>query len=93
MNYIAVDWLHANPTEPIVLYSELGDDNTEIRKVEVFADGSAGFATATTQKGGTKLAIEPLPSIGEIGKDQQFLPRAISAEEFDRIWDKYVGQT
>jgi hypothetical protein len=48
MQYIKVVWKHDHPEEPIVLYSELDEDRWEVRKVEVFRVGSAGYATATS---------------------------------------------
>ena len=47
MEYIMVKWLHSHPDEPVLLYSELDKDRWETRKVEVFADGRIGFASAT----------------------------------------------
>ena len=44
MRYISVEWLHKFENEPVRLLSELDDEGFEIRKVEIFSDGSMGFA-------------------------------------------------
>jgi hypothetical protein len=71
MEYIKVKWLHSHPDEPVLLYSELDDNRWETRKVEVFADGSIGFASATedTSSTNTKLSIVPIPTVEEIASD------------------------
>lgn len=86
MKYIKVKWIHDLDDEPCLLYSELDDDLWEKRKVEVFADGSAAFASEDECFGDTGLSIEPLPSLEEIGRDPQFEPETISAAEFEEVW-------
>lgn len=46
MEYIKVRWIHDHEDEPILLYSELDHDRFELRKVEVYEDGSAGWASS-----------------------------------------------
>jgi hypothetical protein len=86
MNYIRVKWLHSFEDEPVFMYSELDDERWEIRKVEIFADGRRGFASAFESAGGSGLSKEPLPSIEEIASDQQFEPVAITKDEFESVW-------
>lgn len=90
MTYLAVDWVHSIPTEPVQLYSELDGDLWEVRKVEVFADGTAGYASAEKRAGDTILSKEPLPTIEDIASDPQFKPRTITAEEFEKIWNTFT---
>jgi hypothetical protein len=91
MRYIVVKWKQQNPSEPTLLYSELDDAGWEIRKVEVFADGRIGFADRGATSGGTRLSIEPLPSLDEIARDPQFEPREITALEFEDLWSRRVS--
>lgn len=88
MDYIKVKWLHSYPDEPILLYSELDKGRWEVRKVEIFADGRIGFASATeaTPSTRTKLSIEPLPTLHEIADDSQFQPTEITRDEFEEAW-------
>ena len=44
MRYLYVKWLHKDPGAPVHIYSEVGDDSYERRKVEIYADGRKGFA-------------------------------------------------
>ncbi len=89
--YLAVNWIHSNPDEPVSLYSELDENLVELRKVEVFADGTAGYAGPNQQSGNTRLAILPLPSKEEIETEMQFQPRYISRDEFEEIWKRYTS--
>ena len=88
MEYIRVKWLHLHQDEPVLLYSELDKNRWETRKVEVFADGRVGFASATeaTPSTKTKLSLEPLPTLEEIASDPQFQPAVITKDEFEVVW-------
>ncbi len=86
MNYIRVGWLHENPEAPVLVVSELDDHRWERRKVEVFADGSKGYAMEGEERGGTRLGLVPLPPFDEIAADPQFLPEEITEEEFETVW-------
>ena len=86
MTYIRVQWLHSSPSEPVWLVSELDDRRREVRKVEVFSNGTKGYATRDEEVGGTRLGAEPLPSTAEIAADPQFLFAEINKETFEVIW-------
>jgi hypothetical protein len=87
MNYIRVQWLQKkNPRDPVWLISELDNDRWENRKVEIFADGSKGYATKGEQVGGTFLGLVPVPQLDEIAADPEFLPEEITEGEFEEIW-------
>jgi hypothetical protein len=82
-SFIAVRWLHSNPHEPIELFSELDSERRERRKVELFADGRLQYADARSN---AMLGLIPVPPLDEIAADAQFVPRVISAEEFEAVW-------
>ncbi len=86
--YIKVEWIHEFCDEPITLYSELDADNNEIRKIEIYKDGSYGYANDAIEFGGAMLSLEPLPTIDEIASDGQFKPKQITKDEFEKIWYK-----
>ena len=88
MRYIRVQWNHKFPDEPVEIFSELDDAGWEIRKIEVFPDGSLGSASRMETNGPTVLGDEPVPSLDEIAADQQFKPARISREEFEGIWSR-----
>jgi hypothetical protein len=86
MKYQKVRWLHNSPNEPIWVFEEISDERYEQRKVEVFPDGSFGYADQTQESQGTRLAWEPVPSLADIALDPQFEPKEISQEEFENFW-------
>jgi len=88
MRYLYVKWVHKNPADPVHLYSEIGDDSYERRRVEIWADGRKGFADESEEKGGTGLSSLPVPSLKEIAAQPEFQPKAIAAEDFQKIWLK-----
>ena len=84
--YLKVEWKHDIEGEPVLLFSELDGDRMELRKIEVYRDGRADRADFQGRSGSTKLSIEPLPSIGDIASDPQFIPESITREEFESLW-------
>lgn len=88
MNYIKVKWIHSLPQEPVWLYSELDEERWEIRKIEIYADGSLGYADATRAHGSTRLGECPIPPLTEISCDHQFEAVEITDKEFDDIWSQ-----
>ncbi len=91
MSYIKVKWGHDRDDDPILLYSELDDGLWEMRKVEIFRDGTIWFASREASRGDTGLSIEPLPPLSEIASDPQFEPFVISRDEFEEVWRRAVG--
>ena len=86
MDYIRVRWLHSFPNEPVLLISELDEALWETRKVEIFPDGSKGYADHAAEHHGTRLGQGPVPPLEEIGADPQFIPERITRDEFEAIW-------
>ena len=84
LQHIKVEWVHNHPDEPIVLYSELDEGRWEIRKVEVYADGTMDFADAEHSSGNTRLGSLPVPPLNELSNE--FKPQVIAAAEFERTW-------
>ncbi|WP_435007488.1 DUF6881 domain-containing protein [Tundrisphaera lichenicola] len=87
MRYIHVTWIHDHPDEPVELYSEIDGDSWEVRKVEVFRDGKASFASRIESNGSSRLGEERIPPIAEIAREEEFQPEEISEQEFERIWN------
>jgi len=93
MQYLKVKWVHNLDGEPVFLYSELTDDRSELRKVEVFACGKFGYAYDGKSKGTTGLSETAIPSAEEIAKDPQFEPEIITKFEFEEIFKQAIEQT
>lgn len=91
MRYMKVLWRHNDSDMPVVLYSEIGDDDMECRKVDIFSDGTYGYAGETISTWTTWLGEVPIPSVPEIAKNPEFEPVEISREEFESIWAKAMS--
>ena len=74
------------PDEPVLIFSEIGIDSYELRKIEIFRNGRRSYADEGEHSGDTMLSEGPLPSIGEIAADPQFEPFEITSEEFELEW-------
>jgi hypothetical protein len=88
MRYLTIKWVHKNPADPVQIYSEIGNDSYELRRIEVWANGRKGFADANEQQGGTELSVMPIPTLAEIAAQPEYEPKAIVAEEFHKLWLK-----
>lgn len=88
MLYIKVEWRHAFPDMPVLLYSELDQDRWETRKIEIYADETMGWADAENEVGGSGLGQAAIPPLEEIASDPQFVPHAIRTDEFEAVWKK-----
>ncbi len=86
--YLYIRWKKPGPGEPGHTYSELDGARHEIRKVELFANGTRGFADAQEEIGGTFLGTLPVPPLAELAGDPAFEAKEIAAEEFQRQWLK-----
>src|SRR5262249_21508930 len=91
MHYVRVEWRHDDPHDPVVLFAELDDDRWEVRKVDVFRDGSLVRADAETDdRAATRLGLVPTPTLHELNADPQFDGVSISREEFEGQWFRAV---
>jgi hypothetical protein len=86
MQYLRVQWDHCHPADPVEIWSELDESGWEVRKVEVFPDGTVGFANGTESTNSTVLGEAPIPPVGAIAADPQFKPTLITKNEFERVW-------
>lgn len=78
-------WHHDVREDPIRIYEEVGDDRTELRKIEEFRDGTL-VRTASMNDGPTSLSWGPMPDIVEIDDQPEFSVEMIGAEQFDTAW-------
>lgn len=86
MKCIRVKWIHSLLNEPVTVFSELDDDRYEVRKLEIFRDGSIRRASADASDDRTMLGELPVPSLDEINSDPQFQAEEITQSEFDTAW-------
>ncbi len=89
MKYIRLKWNHSNPDEPVWIFSELDEDDREVRKIECFRNGFCDVATATVSSGTAALMTRPLPDLKALARrDPEFEPVEITQEEFEEVWNK-----
>jgi hypothetical protein len=86
MLYVKVSWAHKLPDDPVVYFSELGEDRYETRKVQVYRDGRMEWADARHETGTVGLSEIAFPPLGEIAAQAEFFPSVIDAGEFEVVW-------
>ncbi len=86
MKHFKVIWKHSFPDEPVVIFCEIDDSRYEVRKIEIYANGTKGFALGEFSVNGTELGLFPTPELSEIAQNPEFEPSEISAEAFEREW-------
>ena len=91
MRYQRVDWHHDLEDEPVVLFSEIGSDNHERRKVDQYRDGRLDFADNERATGSTLLGDQEVPPLEAINADPEFTAEAIDAAAFERVWKLAIG--
>jgi hypothetical protein len=89
--HLKVQWHHDYPDEPVILFSEVGEDGYEIRKVQVFPDGQLEWADEYRETNRTGLSEAPIGTMDEIAAQEEFIPEAISRQEFEAIWQQAKG--
>ena len=89
-SFMRVRWLHTSSEYPVELWSELDPARNEVRKVEIWADGRVGYASARSEHGGTRLGEIALPTFEEIAADPEFDPQIVTASEFEDCWARNV---
>ena len=83
LKYFRLYWRHDTPNDPIEIWSEIGPDDYEMRKVECYADGRRDPASGDMNS--ELLAVFPF-SEGDrpLGEDLELVE--ISKTDFERIW-------
>jgi hypothetical protein len=86
VRYQRVTWHHDRDDEPLVLWSEIGDDDYERRKVDVYRDGRLDYADENASTGTTELGDQKVSPLHEINADDDFTATQVTRSEFDAIW-------
>jgi hypothetical protein len=88
MRYEKTVWTHSKPNFPRVIYNEINEQGWELRKVEIFPDGTYGFAGTEIRKEPTGLSETPIEPLFIAPAKPPLDITSISKEEFEDIWLK-----
>lgn len=88
VRYQRVVWDHRFDYEPVVLWSEVGDDGYERRKVDEYRDGRLEWADDVGRSGTTMLGDQRVPPLDELNASGEFAAAAIVAAEFEEVWQR-----
>ncbi|WP_052851451.1 DUF6881 domain-containing protein [Streptomyces avicenniae] len=97
MRYWKLYWHHGFPAEPVAIYSEIGPDDGETRRVEEFRGGRTGWADERRTHGGVFLADVPFGDVSDVSDAEEgngpsaFTVFVIDREEFDAVWKRATG--
>jgi hypothetical protein len=86
MEYWKVDWLHDFPSEPTRIYSEVGQDGYEVRKVQYYRDGRRLKADELHESAEIGLSEIPVGTIEEVARQPEFSASLINRDEFEQAW-------
>jgi hypothetical protein len=90
--YMKARWHHDFDDEPVQLFSEIGDDDYEVRKVDVYRDGHLEWADAAHETDTIGLGQVPTPPMEEINAEAEFTAVRIDAAEFEAVWSAARGR-
>lgn len=88
MRYWKVDWQHEFQVEPIRIYSEIGSDGYEVRKVQEYRDGRKLKADELHETGEIGLSEIPVGPIEDVDSQPEFSASLINREDFETEWDQ-----
>jgi Domain of unknown function (DUF6881)/HYD1 signature containing ADP-ribosyltransferase len=88
MQYLRVQWTHRHSADPVEIWMELDESGWEVRKLEIFPDGTVGYANGTESANSTTLGETPIPPVADIAADPQFKPTVVTKNEFEGKWTK-----
>lgn len=89
MNYVLLEWFHTLEDEPYLIYSEIDDQRYEVRKVEIYKNGTIARYDEQMTDSLFQLSDVKFPeNLDEINQYQEFCAKYVSQEEFETMWNK-----
>ncbi|MFF4392662.1 DUF6881 domain-containing protein [Streptomyces sp. NPDC001552] len=88
MKYWQVNWLHDTPEDPVTIYSEIGEDGYETRKVHVYLDGSMLRADEHHESREIGLGEIPVGDIADVAAQPEFQAKVVTQAVFESVWEK-----
>ncbi len=88
VDYWKVHWLHDFDVEPVTLFSEIGEDGYEVRKIQRYRDGRLLKADSSHETGEIGLSEIPVGPIEAVAAQPEFSAFVISRDEFEDVWNR-----
>lgn len=92
MKYIKIHWKHNFPADPEFIYSEIDEDGYEVRKVEIFKNGTSIVYSDKINPDG--LAEGEYPSLSDLTFEEDvesMTATEINKDEFCKIWNEKIN--
>ena len=87
MTYEKTQLLYQSSFDLVLEFCEIDEARWEVRKVEVFADGSMTWADESTPLDAkTRLSDQRTPKMEHMKPDPELITELITPEAFEEIW-------
>ncbi|MFI0907305.1 DUF6881 domain-containing protein [Streptomyces sioyaensis] len=87
MQYWKVAWPHEFKEEPATLFSEIGEDGYETRKIQEYRDGRLLRTDGTDETTEIGLSEIPVGHIEDVAAQSEFCAFVISKADFESMWN------
>ncbi|WP_405921830.1 DUF6881 domain-containing protein [Streptomyces sp. NBC_00122] len=86
MEHWKVEWFHESEEDPSLIYSEIGDDGYEVRKVHLYGDGRLLKSDEWHESTEIGLSEVPVGTIEDVTSQPDFSAIRVPLAEFQEIW-------
>ncbi len=90
MEYMKVILVSESVNVPMMYFLEVDSERWERRKIEIFQDGSSGYASDEFEVNGVFRSEGKIPTFEEMEQSVsvKLFPIKISRDEFEIVWEK-----
>ncbi|MFJ5633090.1 DUF6881 domain-containing protein [Streptomyces goshikiensis] len=86
MEHWKVEWFHESETDPTLIYSEIGEDGYEVRKVYQYRDGRLLRSDEWHESREIGLSEVPVGTIEDVARQPEFAAIRVPLAEFEEFW-------
>ncbi|MFF7704339.1 DUF6881 domain-containing protein [Streptomyces lydicus] len=86
VQYWKVSWHHHFTEEPVTLFSEIGEDGYETRKVQEYRDGRLLRTDGSDETAEIGLSEVPVGHISDVSVQPEFSAFTITEGDFEAVW-------
>ncbi|WP_186831998.1 hypothetical protein [Streptomyces sp. ISID311] len=87
MKYWKITWHHDFREEPVTLFSEIGEDGYETRKIQEYRDGRLLRTDGADETAEIGLSEIPVGRIEDVAARPEFSAFVISKADFESLWN------